>query len=372
MTLQSACKQLLIKYPFYGMFLLGINKHFGEDSETACVCLKGTNLELSVNESFWNTLTDDEQLAILTHEVYHIVFKHMLFFNSFDNKELLNIAADCEVNSYIDILQRDPYCYAAKFKCNNCLGTKQYYEIIGKNTDYVKIYGDIKSTDSHESWKDFGKLSDAEKDLIGSQIDYNAKNVTEQVRKINGSVPSELKDYLDSLFKQKEQIFNWKSYFKRFIGSVIDINLKYTHKKESIRFSGSAGIKHNKKSNILIAIDTSGSVDSKDLCDFFSEIAHIKKAGTDVTILEFDYKVQNIYKYKNNKKLVVTGRGGTDFYPAWEYYIKHKREYNMLIVFTDGYAPTSGLKPIMNVLWVITNDGERKNYPGKIIYIPKR
>ena len=77
MDLLKACKQLLIKRPFYGIFLLSLNKYYGNRCDTACVCRNGINTELCVNKEFWDKLTDDEQIAILEHECQHICFKHM-------------------------------------------------------------------------------------------------------------------------------------------------------------------------------------------------------------------------------------------------------------------------------------------------------
>ena len=68
------------------------------------------------------------QLAVLKHELGHILFKHMFMWEFFGDKRRLNMATDCEVNSYIPQLQKDPYCYAAKFKLENRKGTKFYYE----------------------------------------------------------------------------------------------------------------------------------------------------------------------------------------------------------------------------------------------------
>ncbi len=40
-------------------------------------------------------------------------------------------------------------------------------------------------------------------------------------------------------------------------------------------------------------------------------------------------------------------------------------------MFTDGYASIDTLKPQGQVIWIITSDGSRQNYPGKVVYIPK-
>lgn len=59
------------------------------------------------------------------------------------------------------------------------------------------------------------------------------------------------------------------------IGTILDVELKKTRKKESIRFPDASGLKHKRKSNICVVVDTSGSVSDKELCDFFSEIHHV-------------------------------------------------------------------------------------------------
>ena len=52
MTLEQACKKLLVKEPFYGLFLLGLNKYYGNKCPTACVCRNGINTELCINQEF--------------------------------------------------------------------------------------------------------------------------------------------------------------------------------------------------------------------------------------------------------------------------------------------------------------------------------
>ena len=131
-------------------------------------------------------------------------------------------------------------------------------------------------------------------------------------------------------------------------------------------------IKHKKKISILVAVDTSGSVSNEELKDFFSEITYIYKAGAKITILECDAQISANYEYTGKWTGKVHGRGGTDFAPAVDYYREHKKDYTMFVFFTDGYAPIEGLNvPNNDMLWVITSNGQRQDYPGKVIYIPE-
>lgn len=94
MELERAFKRLLIKSPFYGLFCLSLPKKVTKDISTLCVARKGINCELQVNPEFWETLSDDGQIAVIEHELSHICFQHILMSDSFPNKELFNVAAD--------------------------------------------------------------------------------------------------------------------------------------------------------------------------------------------------------------------------------------------------------------------------------------
>ena len=72
MELIKCAKELLIRQPFYGLFLLNLRKEFVDDNhpvKTAGVGPNGLNFTLYVNKTFWGKLTDNEQIAVLTHEV---------------------------------------------------------------------------------------------------------------------------------------------------------------------------------------------------------------------------------------------------------------------------------------------------------------
>lgn len=376
-TIDAIVKKLLIKKPFIGLFLMGMNRGFGDKTQTACVYKDGINIALCINEEFWNSLeSDDMRMAVLEHEMSHVMFKHMFMQEFFADKKHFNIAADAEVNSYIPLLQNDPWIYAKRYNLENEKGTKYYYANIPKDDQSDEPGpdgpgGDGVLVDDHDSWSDFKDLSESEKQIMEKQIDYRTKQTAEQVQKMRGKIPGQFEEYVGSLFKQKPPVFNWKSYFRRMIGTIMDISLRKSRKKESLRFPDVSGIKHRKKTRIMVAIDTSGSVSNKELCDFFSEITHVHKAGAVVSIVEFDWGIEKQYEYTGKWDGNVHGRGGTSFEEPINLYNSVYKDYQALIIFTDGYAPIEDLHPKGNVVWVITSNGARQNYPGKTVYIPK-
>ena len=388
MKIERAYKRLLIENPFYGLFLLGLSKVINRSVETACVRKRGINCELVINPDYWETQDDTQQLNLLCHEVYHIVFQHMFLWDSFPNKDILGLATDCEVNSYLRNLDNS-WVVPSIWNLPKKQGTKFYYEEIlkqdppqqqqqqsnggGSGDSQDNKDGMPQTKDDHTQWgKDFQECSDAEKQLIQNQINQQIKTAAEQTIKMRGTIPAEMQEIVDELFKPKPRIFDWKAYFRRVLGSIYDINIKKTRRKESIRFPDSAGIKHKKKVSILVAVDTSGSVNDDELRDFFSEITYIYKTGARITILECDAKITANYEYTGKWTGKIHGRGGTDFQPVIDYYRKNMKDYAALVYFTDGECSIPDNVP-RDTIWVITSEGDHtKTYPGRTLFIPSK
>ena len=371
MKIERCYKKMLIEKPFYGLFLLGLSKVVNRSVDTACVRKRGINCELVINPDYWDSQDDTQQFNLLCHETLHIIFQHMFLWDSFSNKEVLGLATDCEVNSYLNNLDNS-WVTASIWNLPIKQGTKFYYEEIIKQSQQQSNNDDLKTKDDHSQWgKDVHECSDAEKQLIQNQINNQIKTAAEQTIKMRGTIPAELQEIVNELLKPKPRIFDWKSYFRRMLGSIYDINIKKTRRKESVRFPGSAGIKHKKKVSILVAIDTSGSVSNEELENFFSEITYIYKAGARITILECDAAISANYEYTGKWTGKVHSRGGTDFQPVIDYYRKNMKDYAALVYFTDGECSIPNNVP-RDTIWVITSAGDHsKKYPGRTLFIPK-
>lgn len=451
MEVEKALKRLLIKNPFYGLFCLSLPKEVTRKVPTLCVTRNGISCQLNINPDFWAEHTDDEQLALLQHELGHIALQHMFISDSFADPKIFNISADAEVNSYIENLPKDGVTADWIGKkigkhLDNGLGTKKYYEEIqdflrqqqqnaqnpqmpcngGKGgnspqnspqssssssqapqdnpqqedkpqekeqnppsspqekpqeqpqredeqprkSQYPDEFNDADIMDDHSTWDDFKDMPEATQQLVKNNINSILKSTAEQVEKMRGTIPGNLVGIIEKLREKKPEVFNWKAYFRRLLGSIYDVNIRSTRRKESKRFEGAAGIQHKKKVSILVAVDTSGSVSNKELQEFFSEIDYVYKAGARVTIIECDTRINSITEYDGKKLPEIKGRGGTSFDPPVDYYVDHRKEYASLIYFTDGEAPMPAKNP-QGIVWVISSNGCHQEYPGKTIYIPR-
>jgi len=96
-------KQLMISEPFYGIFMSTLNKVVRKDLPTAGVSKHNVNYQLAINEEFWNSLDNDKKkIGLLKHELLHICFNHLEDREWYSNHNLHNIAADLEINQYIN------------------------------------------------------------------------------------------------------------------------------------------------------------------------------------------------------------------------------------------------------------------------------
>ena len=386
-SLAKASKELMLKEPFYGLFLIGLNKLWSKRVPTAGVSKHNINFQLAINEEFWESLSPEHHIGLLKHELLHIAFFHLTIHNDFGDKKLANIAMDLEINQYIDSMYLpDGGCTIdnemfAPMNLPKKAGCRVYYDLLQQQLDqgdgtseFEKMmkamgegqptYGDGNPVPDHSTWEEFDNLSDAEKKLIQKQVEHQLKEVADQIEKSRGNIPGEMKGLLDSLNSKEPPKFDWKAYLRRFTGGSQKVFTKKLRRKFNKRFEDNPGLKIKHRKHILVAVDTSGSVSDKEVQEFFHEIGHINKTGAEITVVQCDTHIRHIGPYKAGDKIEIHGRGGTYFDPVLELYNESQDKYTCLIYLTDGECDCS-VKPRGKMLWVISTRGSiNDSLPG--------
>lgn len=62
-------KDLMLKEPYYGLFLIMTDKSWDNSLRTAGVCKQGINYALKINTDFWDSLSYNHKLGLLKHEL---------------------------------------------------------------------------------------------------------------------------------------------------------------------------------------------------------------------------------------------------------------------------------------------------------------
>jgi len=356
-------KTLIFTEPFYGLFLIGINKTYSEQIPTAGVSKHNIGIQLTINPEFYNDLSEDHRYGLIKHELLHIAFGHLLLRDLYSNHKLFNIAADLEINQYILesklptgglLLSSFP-----ELDLPTKAGTKKYYELLEQaqedgscpSLDALMNKMDGESEYCHSTWNEFDNLSEPDKKLLQKQVEHQLKESAEQTVKKCGSIPGEMSDIISRLLHIEPAKFDWKGYLRRFVGNSSIVYTKKLRRKYNKRYAANPGLKIKFKNHILVGVDTSGSVNNEELKEFFSELTHMHKTGHKISVAQCDTSLRTIEEFQPKKDWEIHGRGGTSFQPVIDHYNEKKGVYTALIYLTDGeaYAPENCPK---NALWV--------------------
>ena len=372
-------KSLIFTEPFYGLFLIGINKQYSERIPTAGVSKQGIGIQLTINPEFYNGLSEDHRFGLIKHELLHIAFGHLLLRDLYSNHKLFNIAADLEINQYIlESKLPEGGLLLSSFPELNLptkAGTKEYYKLLeqaqqdGSSPSLDNLMDEMngESQYCHGTWNEFDDLSEADKKLVQKQVDHQLKEATQETLKKQGSVPGELAELIHKLMHVEPAKFNWKAYLRRFVGNSSIVYTRKMRRKYNKRYSENPGLKIKFKNHILVGVDTSGSVNTEELKEFFSELAHMHKTGHKITVAQCDTQLKSVKEFNPKKDWEIHGRGGTSFQPVIDHYNEKKGVYTALIYLTDGeaYSPDDCPK---NTLWVHSSISEiNDELPGQKI-----
>lgn len=375
-TLSNAIVVLLRSEPFYAHIIQQISRSFDERFPAcAGVWIKEAIPHLIINPLMFSELSSDERVAVLKHEIYHILLLHQ-FRQKERVKEIFNCAADIAVNQYIPNLP-DWVLTHQKFKFLPKLTSEQYYELLIKNAKIIKIAVGIGASGKKgESgppvkWDDHSKWAGGDKDIIvGQQVVKSL--VQEAMERSRGHSPYEMHELLGEILKYGT--LPWFMILRMFLASAQKVNSGYTWKKENRRFEDTPGRRKKHRLNLLVGVDTSGSISNEELKAFFGEIHKIyQNPLNEITVAECDAAIHAVYKYKGKPPEKVTGRGGTAFQPVLDYaFEKMKPRPDAVIYLTDGYGEENPkIRGNIPILWVLTHGG-RKPKIGKVVEFPPK
>ena len=354
---------------------------------TMGVQVKNAKLNLFYDKEFLEKVSLPELEFVLIHEIMHIISLHQERFNKIENSQpsekqeelRWNIACDMIINSNIINGVKIGNRNLTPLKGIVMLETaredgykgkpiaeplyewlKKEYPI--KEKSVIIINGKAASTTDDHSFN--GDLTELDKKLLEDVI-RNA------VMRGWGNTSGDLIEKIDEITKEKS--LNWKQLLRKYTQRWAygkSPNKFRTWNKRNRRQLPLPGHKryHNK---IIVAVDTSGSIDKEQFKSFFKEIETITRDISKFKVIQCDADIKAINHYKRGdyKKIDLKGRGGTDFQPVFDWIREHKEADSLLIYFTDLCAPhqieTYGIRTI----WCTTNNEEMPKHLGPTIHI---
>lgn len=195
-----------------------------------------------------------------------------------------------------------------------------------------------------------------EEDQLGQEVIREIIARSQRTRQW-GSLSGHLSDVIEASIIVRIDYRRVLSWFR---ATVLSSKRMLTRMRPSRRYGfQNMGIKREFCTRLLVAIDVSGSVSKKQVSQALAIINRFFKYGIEnIDIIQFDAKIlgDTISMKKASNSLKISGRGGTDFQEALDYFVNGK--YDGLIMITDGYAeiPTLPDNASGNILWMIYDD----------------
>ncbi len=372
---------LLQTNPFFSFLALSTKPSFEENVDRIAISIDGT---IYVNPEWFSKLQNKVAITAITHEIGHLVMDSFNRLNG-RNPKLWNIASDQTINEMLVNNNFDPIPekvggWVLKEEWKG-LTADEIYDLLEKEQSDMDSFDEMYIVDDET-----GEIKDNNGNTVGKITKEDGSTITpddikkwgeywkEQTKEAEvfvknaGGLPDGIERIINDVYKPK---YSLRAIIERYITNIgTQKNWRHIDKKHSqnVIFP----YERSEKLKVGIAIDTSGSMDEKDIAKIKGAIINLCNIveDVDIDVVEFDAEIQDTYKitrqnvYKFLKKTTFKGGGGTCINPVIEYF--EKKNCNALLVFSDldFFDAPKKTNKVRNILWFCTYPA---NYRKKML-----
>jgi predicted metal-dependent peptidase len=165
-------------------------------------------------------------------------------------------------------------------------------------------------------------------------------------------------DLIATLIAGLKPALDYRKILVGFRAAVLSSRKILTRSKQSRRYGSLyLGRKNQFTTRLLIGVDVSGSISDAEIDMFYSGINRFFSYGVvSLEVAQFDTALKGEPELlkKARRTIQVTGRGGTDYQNLFDYFGENVKNYDGLIVFTDGFAAIPKVSPALarKTLWI--------------------
>ena len=364
----SKAKALLIlDHPFFGTAVSRRPIQYGDEVPTAGMSATG---QIMLNPEWVEPLTVKEIMFLLAHEAMHYMLSHALrrqhrdhrAWNVACDKVINDTLIDAKVGTFIDggVTLED-----ARFGAS-----EQFYD---ENDDDMgdggigEDVGDIVDENGQP-------LDDATVQQLQTQAKIEAIQ-NAKLAKQTGKLPESIERLVEEMINV---VTPWHEKLERYMSAKIRDG--YSWNRPNRRFVGQGmylpGYDYvPRMGEVVIAVDTSGSLNSQELALFQGHINRIVDTCTPekITVLYCDYAIGGTTEYTPDDLPIVlkpVGGGGTSFKPVFQWLDSYDGDVECLIYFTDGWGDQDELDQLsitgkIDTVWLTT---DKEDFPfGEVI-----
>jgi predicted metal-dependent peptidase len=363
-------------------------------------------------KEFMDGLTDEESRALIMHENLHVALMHIPRHKDLMKEDgmLANVAMDIVVNNIIDNLTDKSLCKLPEsaildHKFDGWSVREIYNELRKQNPQRQKS-----QKGSAGGGSESGNGNENNSSGEGEVININGKQVTVQggdEHDGTGKIlsPEEAKEFEEKVGRalreggilagrlgakiprevtaSLDKPIDWKEALRDFVSTAVRGKDELTWRRFNRGLLANdilaPSVESETMTEVLIAIDTSGSIDQEMIGKFAYQLQLICDSVNPETVrvLWWDTEVHGEQVFGGDSPnvkdiLKPLGGGGTRVSCVSEYIVEKKYSPDCIVVFTDGYVEDSikwgtGIE----TLWLVTDKPSFKPPKGKMVKIDK-
>ncbi len=353
--LKQARIKLLFMYPFFGYLVSNLEDRLGERPHIPTAGTDGNVIHW--NEGFAGRLSPDDTMFVLAHEAMHCALQHLWRRNGRDEKRW-NVACDACVNEML--LQAGLRCSIPLIKGANGRSAEEIYEDIEA---LIKANTQQDTLDDHSGWNESHQGDPNERNKADAW-----KAALHQARSF-GKAPAALARQIENLLHPKR---DWRDLLREGLFFPEDYRWVPTDRRfGDVLLPTLSGEVHR----VVVAIDTSGSIQGQRLGEFWTELlAILRNNRCEARVLTCDAEIQDEFdeiSFDPTQVPNLKGGGGTNFTPVFdrvEQYISAGWHPEAVVYLTD-LDGTFPVRPVdVRTIWIVAKEDAHKKAPfGEVI-----
>ena len=354
---------LILDHPFFGTAVSRRPIKYSDKVPTAGMSATG---QMVLNPAWVEPLSVNNIMFLLAHEALHYMLAHALR-RKHRGHEAWNVACDKVINdTLIDANVGDFIDGGITIPDGRNHAAEELYD----ENDSDMGAGGI-GVDLGDALDDDGvPLDEASMHQLEVQSKIEAIQ-SAKAAKATGKLPNSIERMIDDMINVTTP---WHEKLERYMNAKVRDG--YSWNRPNRRFIGQGlylpGYDYvPKMGELVIGVDTSGSLSSKDLAYFNGHINNILLLcmPEKITVLYCDYGIGGIQEYTPDDLPIVlkpVGGGGTSFKPVFKWLDSYAGEVECLVYFTDGWGDQDELdEPAVDTVWLTT---DREEFPfGEVI-----
>jgi predicted metal-dependent peptidase len=349
-TLDKAKVSIVTQHPFFASILMKRQLIEDETIPTAAVDQRG---QIYINPTWFNTLTVDQTVFVLCHEIGHVIGQHAARRGT-RNAKRWNIAGDAWINDMLEASGIGDQIEG----CVHMPGSKDetvdeiYNKLPEPDDDGVGGTGD-------DLIERGSPLTDEEATRVDAETRVEIAQAA-QAAKAQGKMPPALAKIIADLIEPSTP---WHEILERYMTAFTRGD--YTWSRPNRRFADIAYLPSTGKvaemGEVVIQVDVSGSISKTELAHYNGHMARIIEQCNPerVHVLYVDTAVckHEVFEQGEEVTLEFYSGGGTDMEEGFNFIAKEGIEPEVFICLTDGYTNfDTNNAPSYPVLWCISSD----------------